>query len=68
MQHTHHTEHSHRRHHSAAGDMLTHAGLEGLLASIPTVVVMTVRDSLVTGLQASVHSTLAKGGEVAGEA
>lgn len=68
MRQTHQTGHSHRRHRSATGDMLTHAGLEGLLASIPTVVVITVRDSLVTGLQSSVHRTLAKGEKAAGEA
>jgi hypothetical protein len=67
MQHRHHPhKHSHKR--SAAGEMLTRAGLEGLLASIPTVVLMTVKETVGASLQSTLRGAIAKGEKVAGEA
>ncbi|MBI5721421.1 MAG: hypothetical protein HZC37_27440 [Burkholderiales bacterium] len=48
--------------------MLTHAGLEGLLASIPAVVLMTVRETVGASLQTTVRGAIAKGEKAAGEA
>lgn len=56
------------RKHSAAGDMLTHAGMEALLASIPATIVMTVRDTVSTSVQHTLRSAIAKGEHTAGEA
>jgi hypothetical protein len=67
MQRTTHHKHSHKRH-SAAGDMLTHASLEGLLASIPAMVMMSVKETLGASLQSTVRGAIAKGEKVAGEA
>lgn len=63
----HHYRHSHHRH-SAAGDMLTHAGLEALLASVPTVIMLSVREALTDGVRRTLHGAIAKGEHAAGEA
>jgi hypothetical protein len=66
MQRNHHHKHNHRRH-SATGDMLTRAGLEGLLASIPAIVLMTVKETVGASLQSTVRGAIAKGEKAAGE-
>jgi hypothetical protein len=47
--------------------MLTHAGLEGLLASIPAAVVMTVKESVGANVQATLRGAIDKGEKAVGE-
>ena len=53
---------------TAAGDVLTRAGLEGLLASIPTAVMLTVKETVATNLRSTLSSVVAKGENAASQA
>lgn len=48
--------------------MLTHAGIEALIASIPAALVLTIKETVGDSLQKTVRGAIAKGEQAAGEA
>jgi hypothetical protein len=61
-------KHSHRKHHSAAADMATHAGIEGLLASIPAALMASMRHTVGENVQQTLRSVMDKGEKAAQQA